>query len=188
MRLLQIQDNGEFNLVERVGNKIPPYAILSHTWGYSDEEVTYQDMLGGTGKEKRGYCKLTFCKEQAAKDGLRYFWIDTCCIDKSSSAELSEAITSMFRWYQNSVQCYVYLSDVLANKRKTDYDKFKCTWESAFRTSRWFSRGWTLQELLAPPTVKFFSGDGKQLGDKASLEQHIHDAYPCFCSSRSTLT
>jgi ankyrin repeat protein len=175
MRLLQIQDNGELSLVERVGSKIPPYAILSHTWGHSDEETTYQDMLDGTGKEKRGYCKVTFCKEQAARDGFRYFWIDTCCIDKSSSAELSEAITSMFRWYQNSAQCYVYLSDVLANKRKTDYDTFRCAWESAFRTSRWFSRGWTLQELLAPPTVKFFSGDGKQLGDKASLEQHIHD-------------
>jgi ankyrin repeat protein len=174
MRLLQLQDGG-FSLVQFVGSNIPPYAILSHTWGPSNEEVTYQDLLSDTGEEKSGYRKLTFCGEQAAKDGLQYFWIDTCCIDKSSSAELSEAITSMFRWYHNSAKCYVYLSDVLANKRKADCDTFSCTWELVFRTSKWFSRGWTLQELLAPPVVIFFSGEGKQLGDKASLEQQIHE-------------
>ena len=101
MRLLQLQDDGSFSLVEFQGSNVPPYAILSHTWGKSHEEITYQDLYSGKYKEKKGYCKLAFCGEQAAKDGLQYFWIDTCAIDKSSSAELSEAITSMFRWYQN---------------------------------------------------------------------------------------
>ncbi len=175
MRLLQLQSARSFILVDFVGSNTPPYAILSHTWGPSNEEVTYQDLSSNTGQEKKGYDKLIFCGEQAAKDGLQYFWIDTCCIDKSSSAELSEAITSMFRWYRESAKCYVYLSDVFANKRKADDDTFRYTWEPAFCASRWFSRGWTLQELLAPPIVCFFSGEGKQLGDKASLEQQIHE-------------
>ena len=97
MRLLQVQGASRFSLVEFHGNIVPPYAIISHTW--SDEEVTYQYLMNSAGKDKSGYRKLTFCEEQAAKDGLQYFWIDTCCIDKSSSAELQEAINSMFRWY-----------------------------------------------------------------------------------------
>ncbi|CAN9344926.1 unnamed protein product [Alternaria alternata] len=177
MRLLQLQDDASsFSLVEFQGNKIPPYAILSHTWDpRPGKEVTYQDLLNGAGKEKTGsYRKLTFCMEQAAKDGLRFFWVDTCCIDKSSSAELSEAITSMFRWYRNSAKCYVFMSDVSVKKRKADCNKFYFAWEPAFRMSRWFSRGWTLQELLAPPVVTFFSNEATFLGDKSSLEQQIH--------------
>ncbi|KAH7359929.1 hypothetical protein BKA66DRAFT_562105 [Pyrenochaeta sp. MPI-SDFR-AT-0127] len=175
MRLLQLQGTGGFSLAEFLGDNVPPYAILSHTWGSSREEVTYQDLLNGAGKEKLGHRKLAFCGEQAAKDGLNYFWIDTCCIDKSSSAELSEAITSMFRWYRDSTQCYVFLSDVSIGKRKADYDMFSSTWESGFRTSKWFTRGWTLQELIAPTLVKFFSKEGKQLGDKWSLEKTISE-------------
>ncbi|OAL04617.1 hypothetical protein IQ06DRAFT_99519 [Phaeosphaeriaceae sp. SRC1lsM3a] len=175
MRLLSLRDDGEFSLDEFLGSNIPAYAILSHTWGTKGEEVTYQDLQQKTGKEKDGYRKLSFCGEQAAKDGLRYFWIDTCCIDKASSSELSEALTSMFRWYQNSVQCYAYLADVSTSKRKADYDDSSCTWLPSFRTSRWFTRGWTLQELIAPRKMTFFSKEGTRLGDKLSLEQAIHD-------------
>ncbi|KAF2729268.1 HET-domain-containing protein, partial [Polyplosphaeria fusca] len=175
MHLVHLQDDGEFSLVEFVGNNIPPYATLSHTWGSKEEELTFQDLLHKTGRGKKGYRKLIFCGEQAAKDRLGYFWIDTCCIDKTSSAELSEAITSMFRWYQNSAQCYVYLSDVSTSKRKADHDQFSNTWEPAFRASRWFSRGWTLQEVIAPHQVTFFSKEGNYLGNKSSLEQLIHD-------------
>jgi hypothetical protein len=174
MRLLQIRDSGDLSLVECVGT-IPPYAILSHTWGPSSEEVSYQDMMNGTAMERSTYGKFTFCIEQATKDNLAYFWIDTCCIDKSSSAELSESITSMFRWYQNSARCYVYLQDVSTRKRKADFELHTSAWESAFRTSRWFTRGWTLQELLAPSTVVFYSTEGQPLGDKLSLEQVIHE-------------
>jgi hypothetical protein len=112
MRLLRFEDDGEFSLVEYMGNHIPPYAILSHTWGADHEEVTFKDLADGTSRNKVGYRKLTFCGKQAGIDGLRFFWVDTCCIDKSSSAELSEAINSMFRWYHDASKCYVYLSDV----------------------------------------------------------------------------
>jgi hypothetical protein len=69
-------------------------------------------MMGGAAESKPGYGKIRFCGEQARRDGFQYFWIDTCCIDKSSSAELQEAINSMFRWYRDAVKCYVYLADV----------------------------------------------------------------------------
>ncbi|OCK77386.1 hypothetical protein K432DRAFT_304350 [Lepidopterella palustris CBS 459.81] len=164
MRLLKLKDDGEFCLVEFVGDKIPQYAILSHTWGPDYEEVTFKDLVEGTGKRKAGYQKIRFCGKQAADDDLQYFWVDTCCIDKSSSAELSEAINSMFCWYQNAAKCYVYLSDVAQPR-----------WKPAFRKSRWFTRGWTLQELIAPLSVSFFSVEGERLGDKESLEQTIHE-------------
>ena len=112
MHLLKIKDDGEFSLIEFTGDKIPQYAILSHTWGADSEEVTFKDLMKGTGKSKAGYQKIRFCGEQAAADDLQYFWVDTCCIDKSSSTELSEAINSMFRWYHNATKCYVHLSDV----------------------------------------------------------------------------
>ncbi|KAH8674497.1 vegetative incompatibility protein HET-E-1 [Tricladium varicosporioides] len=161
MRLLQGNSASGFSL-EDFGDKIPPYAILSHTWGA--EEVIFKDLMDDTGKRKAGYDKIRFCGEQAKCDGLQYFWVDTCCIDKSNNTELSEAINSMFRWYQNAVKCYVYLSDV----------SFEVAWEPTFRASRWFTRGWTLQELLAPESVEFFSREGKRLGDKRTLEQQIH--------------
>jgi ankyrin repeat protein len=176
MRLVQIQADGSFSLVIHESTSIPPYAILSHTWSENNEdEVSYDDMCNEAGGEKSGYAKLKFCAERATKDGLKHFWVDTCCIDKSSSAELSEAITSMFRWYKNSAQCYVYLTDVTTKKRKSDRETPDVTWESTFRTSRWFTRGWTLQELLAPRLVLFFSRDRELLGTKFSLVQLIHE-------------
>lgn len=171
MRLLQLQDDGEFSLAEFFGDSIPPYAILSHTWGADADEVTFKDIAEGTGKNKAGYRKLSFCGRQAARDNLQYFWVDTCAIDKSSSAELSEAINSMFRWYQNAKRCYVYLSDVSGNIRDESGDSKP--WMTAFKQSRWFTRGWTLQELLAPATVEFFSKEEHRLGDKHSLEQTL---------------
>src|SRR5690349_9976763 len=110
MRLLHLQDDGEFSLTEYLGSSIPPYAILSHTWGFDNDEVVFKDLVKGKGKTKKGYRKLTFCAKQAANDGLRHFWVDSCCINKNSSAELSEAINSMFRWYHAAVKCYAYLS------------------------------------------------------------------------------
>jgi hypothetical protein len=106
---------------------------------------------------------------------LQYFWVDTCCIDKSNAVELQEAINSMFRWYQNAVKCYVYLSDVSIKKRKATDSFTEYTWEPAFRSSKWFTRGWTLQELVAPTLVEFFSKDQEFLGDKRRLERQIHE-------------
>ncbi|PQE04625.1 hypothetical protein CJF30_00004429 [Rutstroemia sp. NJR-2017a BBW] len=121
-------------------------------------------MVEGTGKGKAGYEKIRFCARQAEHDSLQYFWVDTCCIDKSNNTELSEAINSMFRWYHDATRCYVYLSDVSITDRE----------ELAFQKCRWFTRGWTLQELLAPKVVEFFTREGIPIGDKRSLEQKIH--------------
>ncbi|PVH67895.1 HET-domain-containing protein, partial [Cadophora sp. DSE1049] len=134
-------------LTEFFEDNIPEYAILSHRWE----------------------------AEEVRRDGLEYFWVDTCCIDKSSSAELSEAINSMFRWYQKAARCYVFLSDVSTLKRKASDRSAECAWEFAFRASIWFIRGWTLQELLAPRSVEFFSREGSRIGNKRTLEQQIHE-------------
>jgi hypothetical protein len=174
MRLLQLDDNGECSLVERVGSDIPRYAILSHAWGGDGDEVTFQDLMNGRGKDKPGYLKVRFCTEQAATNGLRFSWIDTCCIDKSSSAELQEAINSMFRWYQNADRCYVYLSDVSRDSSDED-DLDSSRWKPAFKNSRWFTRGWTLQELIAPASVEFFSREKSYLGNKTSMAQTIYE-------------
>jgi hypothetical protein len=94
---------------------------------------------------KKGYQKIQFCGKQAAKDNLVYFWVDSCCIDKSNSAELSEAINSMFEWYKKAVKCYVYLQDVSVGPVEgTHIQVQEDIWEEAFRGSRWFTRGWTL--------------------------------------------
>ncbi|KAF7536134.1 hypothetical protein G7054_g4775 [Neopestalotiopsis clavispora] len=171
MRLLECSNDGQFSLTnDLTGNNIPLYAILSHRWGPDGAEVTYRDVVDGTGKDKAGYEKLRFCAKQAKRDGLRYFWVDTCCIDKSNSNEVHESINSMFRWYHNAARCYVYLSDVSITANQP-----QSSWEPAFRASEWFVRGWTLQELVAPPSVEFFTKEGHQLGDKTSLEQKIHE-------------
>jgi hypothetical protein len=174
MRLLHYDEDGRLGIVSFHDRAIPPYAILSHTWGADAEEVTFADLATGDGKAKRGYEKIHFCGQQAQQDGLQYFWVDTCCIDKTDKAELSHAIRSMFRWYQNAEKCYVYLSDVSIKKRKVDDVLSKFTWEPAFRSSRWFTRGWTLQELLAASTVQFFSQEWAKLGDKTLLKLLIH--------------
>ncbi|KAH7371494.1 hypothetical protein BKA66DRAFT_561357 [Pyrenochaeta sp. MPI-SDFR-AT-0127] len=136
MRLLQLNNTGEFSLTKDLG-----------------QEVTFSDLIDGTGQDKTGYNKIRFCRQQAERDGLRYFWVDTCCIDKSNQVVLQDAINSMFRWYQNARECYVHLSDVSINTRR-----------KSNKSAKWFTRGWTLQELLAPRSVKFFSSEGKFLG------------------------
>lgn len=165
MRLLKINVDGSFSLISFDGRRIPCYAILSHTW--DDEEVTYQDLIAGIGSSKIGYKKLQFCRQQAQQDGLQYFWADSCCIDKTSSAEVSKAINSMFRWYRYSARCYVYLADVSKGIPTSRLPP-------SFMHSRWFTRGWTLQELLAPVLVELFSCEGVFIGTRESLEPEIH--------------
>src|SRR5436305_20329 len=115
MRFLYLGNHGIPCLTEFSGDKIPPYAILSHTWRLDGDEVTFKVISEGTATSKAGYTKISFCGEKAASHGLQYFWVDTCCIDKSSSAELQEAINSMFqqRWfrylrYQYRIDSYWY--------------------------------------------------------------------------------
>jgi hypothetical protein len=113
MRLLECNNDSKFSLTEDFGRgKIPKYAILSHTWGADIEEATHRDLIDITGKNKVRYEKIRFYGEQARHDGLQYFWVNTCCINKSNKNELAEAINSMFRWYYDAAKCYVFLSDV----------------------------------------------------------------------------
>jgi Heterokaryon incompatibility protein (HET) len=140
MRLLQYSNIGDLMITNFVRNDIPHYAILSHRWLDATEEPTFEDLTKGTGQGKPGYEKLRFCGEQARQNGLKYFWVDTCCINKADSSELSQAINSMFRWYRDATRCYVYLSDVSTNKRKSNVDSID-TWDSEFRRSKWFTRG-----------------------------------------------
>jgi hypothetical protein len=140
----------------------PKYAILSHTW--EKEEVLFQDIIGDRTKaeDKVGFSKIKHSCQRAADDGYTYIWIDTCCIDKSSSAELSEAINSMYDWYSSADVCYAYMSDVSA----VPADEMFTT---NFSASRWFTRGWTLQELIAPNTVHFYNSRWGFLGTKMGL-------------------
>ncbi|KEZ45583.1 hypothetical protein SAPIO_CDS1921 [Scedosporium apiospermum] len=173
MRLLAIDQNGELSFTKDLGGNIPSYAILSHTWSTNaQDEVTFKDIENGTWKRKLAHGKIEFCIEQARRDGLQYLWVDTCCIDRSDPEELRGSINSMFQWYSDSAQCYVYLSDVSKPAGQAGDDQ---PWKAAFQRSRWFTRGWTLQELLAPGSIQFFSREGQHLGDMESLEQEIHN-------------
>ncbi|KAI1113282.1 HET-domain-containing protein [Nemania sp. NC0429] len=163
MRLINTQTQ---ELTEFFHN-VPPYAILSHTW--EKEEVTFQEYVLATGPEARrhthirrkaGFSKIIGACQRARHDGLKYLWCDTNCIDKSSSAELSEAINSMYAWYRDSVVCYAFLTDVDGSP-------------GSFEKSRWFTRGWTLQELIAPMKVVFFDARWRVLGDRKDLADAI---------------
>ncbi|KAI2483772.1 AAA superfamily ATPase [Pyrenophora tritici-repentis] len=172
MRLLHYNALGRLVLTDFRGKTTPRYAILSHRW--SDSEVLIEDISSGTYMEKEeGYRKLRFCANQAVQDGLQYFWIDTCCIDMWNNNERSKAINSMFQWYKNAARCYVFLSDVSVSTATELVQP--SDWEASFRASAWFTRGWTLQELIAPVSVEFFSRERRRIGDKKSLDQLIHD-------------
>ncbi|EJP69834.1 Heterokaryon incompatibility [Beauveria bassiana ARSEF 2860] len=174
MRLLEIDGAGGVRLTgEWIAPNIPPYAALSHTWGRATDEVSFADMGAGRGTNKPGYEKIRFCAKQAFADGLRYCWVDTCCIDKSNSTELAEAINSMFLWYQHASRCYVYLADVSIPALRPNHIYNAKFLEDSLRLSRWFTRGWTLQELVAPISVEFFSKESQRLGSKLELEHCV---------------
>lgn len=122
MRLINTKTGA---LEEFLGEDIPKYAILSHTWG--EEEVTYQDYSRGIHKSKKGYRKIKKTCELAVEADIPYAWVDTCCIDKKSSAELSEAINSMYKWYEKSQICYAFLSD-LSGDADVEQALKQCRW------------------------------------------------------------
>ncbi|KAM0259873.1 hypothetical protein ACHAQJ_003118 [Trichoderma viride] len=161
MRLLHTKelDAGGFELKEFREENVPRYAILSHTWG--EEEVTFQDMMLGRFANKKGYDKIRKCCSLARANGFDYAWVDTCCIDQTSSAELSEAINSMYRWYEEADVCYGFLVDVPSMV--------------GFSESRWFTRGWTLQELIAPQTIVFLDEAWKELGTRETLRHEVSE-------------
>lgn len=165
MRIIDAQEL-VLDVVNHCGER--KYAILSHRWG--EEEVSLEDFAANSAavREKLGYAKIRNSCARAVQDGYSYVWVDTCCIDKTSSSELSEAINSMYLWYQQAEVCYAYLFDVDV---PAGYDPHLDDGK-ALEKSAWFERGWTLQELVAPRNMIFFSKDRMVLGTKAGLK-HI---------------
>ncbi|KAM0329297.1 hypothetical protein ACHAQA_004602 [Verticillium albo-atrum] len=193
MRLIHAQT---YELFEYFAGDAPTYAILSHTWG--NDEVTYHDIkdLDPGVRAKQGFLKIRYACLQATADKIDYVWVDTCCIDKSSSAELSEAINSMYQWYREAEVCYVFLEDFPEEStriiEKTSAGNVMVPDYALFPACRWFTRGWTLQELLAPPLVEFYAAGWGSIGsigigrDKAAsaaltnainMATGIHDDY-----------
>ncbi|KAI3327641.1 HET-domain-containing protein [Xylariaceae sp. AK1471] len=146
-----------YSLEERFGHEVSKYAILSHTW--QEEEVLFQEMReGGDGyQRKAGYRKIKACCDLAATRGIPYAWVDTCCIDKRHSADLLEAINSMYNYYRNATECYIYLADVPGDLGGSSHCRSRQL--SAVKSSRWFTRGWTLQELIASSARAFYAQD-----------------------------
>ncbi|KAI0513268.1 heterokaryon incompatibility protein-domain-containing protein [Xylaria bambusicola] len=183
MRLIDVNT---LKLHEFFGDQIPPYAILSHTW--EAEEVTYEEWLYAGRqyprrwgwvydkkevrdiKAKSGYDKIVQACAKAQGDRLSWLWVDTNCIDKNSSAELSEAINSMFQWYRKSAVCYAFLVDVHNPDVRACFRN-----DSEFRKSRWFTRGWTLQELIAPCGVCFYSSSWMPISTKTNIALLIEE-------------
>ena len=149
---------------QNAAQRTPPYAILSHTWG--NGEVLFSDIDRDAVSAQEGFQKIRYTTDQARRDGYDYVWIDTCCINKNSSAELSEAINSMYAWYQGAARCYAYLADVPANVDTAAQN-------AEFARCRWFTRGWCLQELLAPTDLVFYSSQWDLIGDKEYLRDSI---------------
>lgn len=169
MRLINVKT---FELESFSGSEsdIPTYSILSHTW--TSDELVYDDLRNGASKlliRSRRFDKIREACYQARRDGYAYMWVDTCCIDKTSSTELSEAINSMFKYYSQSAVCYVYLDDFAVGIKKRNKDSGELeleTWDTRFEKARWFTRGWTLQELIAPRNVRFFDKDWEDIGTR----------------------
>jgi hypothetical protein len=172
MRLINVDT---LKLEEFFGTNMPKYAILSHCW--AAEEVSFQDWQNlEIASCKAGFHKIISTCTLAKKDGLEYAWVDTNCIDKTSSAELSEAINSMFSWYKNATVCYAYLQDVVGTGDAVDAEDNITKLEflnRQFKQSRWFTRGWTLQELLAPANLVFYTGTWEIIGTKTRLAAQI---------------
>jgi hypothetical protein len=171
-------------------SRAPPYAILSHTW-VKDQEVHQSEFLTNSFPKKTGWEKIWKTCELALKDGCQYAWVDTCCIDKSSSAELTEAINSMFAWYKGAEICYAFLMDYdlgePVSPTKSNSTQLIAEVDVAavleagleintfegIAKAKWFSRGWTLQELIAPRKVRFYDMKWRDIGTKDSLSHML---------------
>jgi hypothetical protein len=162
----------EFETEQR---KNPKYAILSHTWGKASDEVSFQELphlRAATEGQKLGFHKIKRCGEVAAAANIDYIWVDTCCIDKTSSAELTQGINSMYFWYQQAEVCYVYLADV--SSKELAKSAYPLGNHPSFCESKWFTRGWTLQELIAPKDVYFYSSEWELIGKKDDMLKVLH--------------
>ena len=175
-------DTATLELKEFIDHTTVEYAILSHVWVHG-EEMTFKDFMKRRNLQSSGYQKVKRFSELAARAGSAWAWVDTCCIKKRSSAELSEAINSMFQWYHHSTLCYAYLADfnlelswkdgklprsdkVWMKRVSKDVDSIDV---GQFAASYYFTRGWTLQEMLAPCSLIFLDCKWRAIGDKMTL-------------------
>ncbi len=155
---LQFDDQGELSLTEDLHDDIPPYTILSHTWGDDKGEVDFDDLKHKSFKKQGRLCEDPILRRARRRRTTSITSGRThAASTKANNTQYSEAINSMFRWYRRAVKCYVYMADVSIPDGE---DPTERTWVRAFRRSRWLTRGWTLQELLAPASVEFFSREG----------------------------
>lgn len=162
MRLIDCRD-GSLRMQEFIGSPPIPFAILSHTW--DSEEVSFQAFNDiATRTAAKGWTKIESTCREAQRCGFDYVWIDSCCIDKTNNAELSESINSMFQWYSEADLCLVYLADFDANATDSELD-------TMLRRARWFSRGWTMQEIIAARAANFYDGSWCQFGTRRSLSR-----------------
>jgi hypothetical protein len=177
MRLLSYDENGRMVLdkgLQLNTDTTNNYAILSHTWGDVEDEVLFEQFpdeglsADHHVRTMKGSSKIDLCGQQASKDKLAYFWVDTCCIDKRNADELQSSITSMFSWYRNAQRCYVYLEDVSCPPGAET-----SVVAAQLRACKWMTRGWTLQELIAPTIVQFYSREWAYLGDKLDWQSTI---------------
>ncbi|KAF2818453.1 HET-domain-containing protein, partial [Ophiobolus disseminans] len=164
MRLLNTQtlELKQFNT-----GSIPVYAILSHTW--EDDEVTLQELQTRAARRKKGFRKISDFCDEAASRGIEWGWVDTCCIDKTDLVELSQAINSMFSWYRDAAVCLAYLSDFHLHGEGAHWN------DKDVGKSRWFTRGWTLQELIAPKHLVFYDARWRVFGTKKGLASFMSD-------------
>ncbi|KAI1420869.1 heterokaryon incompatibility protein-domain-containing protein [Xylaria sp. FL1777] len=179
------EENEDYEGSDLSDNVKLKYAILSHTWGWQDEntskwahkvdEVTYNDHHSFSNPfheslhpdKQRAYQKIYHTCRRALDLGCDYVWIDSCCIDKSNSAELTESINSMFRWYSEAAVCLVYLvdsSNAAVESSNGTLDPRRSLYTKDHEPCRWFSRCWTLQELLASPRLEFYDGEWNLIG------------------------
>ncbi|KAK1687671.1 heterokaryon incompatibility protein-domain-containing protein, partial [Colletotrichum godetiae] len=169
---IRLIDTETLQLKPFASSHAPAYAILSHTW-IEDEEVSFQELrqIGEApdhkALRKSGYEKIIATCREAKANGIDYAWIDTCCIDKTSSAELGEAINSMFRWYRDARVCYAFLSDWPAAGDGGD------STDDALKDCRWFTRGWCLQELIAPKVLRFYDEKWIFRGHRSDFREAI---------------
>jgi hypothetical protein len=154
-------------------NRCRTISLCAARLGKAQDRESRRAAVSNPFRSKSPRCE--FCGEQTKRDGLQCFWIDTCCIKKTNWAEYSLPIRFIFRWYRNAARCYVYLSDVSAQPLGDKGEACLPLQDSNFRESEWFTRGWTLQELLAPSVVEFFSCEWRKLGYRISLKPQIHE-------------
>ncbi|KPI45802.1 Vegetative incompatibility protein HET-E-1 [Cyphellophora attinorum] len=207
MRLLRTQ---QYELLEEKDfpGQCPPYAILSHTWISAKEEITYQDLktrrqdIDNGIYKQRGWAKVKQYCDRAWRDGWKFAWMDTCCIDKANAADTQEAINAMFRWYQNAVVCYAHFEDVDVNRSVLEADRIdldvpesgdlddrpgtiqiadqgnvlRRAIAPSLVQAKWFTRGWTLQELLAPHYLIFVDQSWRRIGTRECWAPEIREA------------